>query len=327
MNTVNILSSTIITSSKLTAIAVALALSGCSFKEDRQDVIVPIIDATPTKTSNLKTAEETKPSSISAYIYTVRSGDTLGIIARKYLGSSERYKELLKLNNLKQSDSIYVGQKLKLPTKGLVTPKEIPSNVVSNSAPEKTKTYPELDALIEQKKHNQAIEWIVKQPDLSDEDYLQATLVELALKQSKSYKRQQKTSDAETLLSGLISESPLAATNRQRLIAELATLKAEQELVTAKRFAEQSKFDQSYNILLLSWDQVGEPLEENILFTTTRSKVSEHYHQQALRLYRNQELDKALSYWDKVLAINPNDDLALVYQDRVKALQNKLENL
>jgi len=125
----------------------------------------------------------------------------------------------------------------------------------------------------------------------------------------------------------LISEAPLNKANQKVLISELSTLKAEQELITAKRFSDQSKFDESYDILLVAWNQVGQPLEDNILFTTTRNKVSEHYHQKALRHYRNQELEDGLNYWNKILAINPNDDLALVYKDRVKALQNKLENL
>jgi tetratricopeptide (TPR) repeat protein len=98
-------------------------------------------------------------------------------------------------------------------------------------------------------------------------------------------------------------------------------------LLQAKQYADKSQFNESYNILLDAWKTVGKPLEDNILFTTTRNKVSESYHQKALRHYRNQELEDALVYWDKILAINPNDDLALVYQDRVKALQNKLENL
>ena len=165
------------------------------------------------------------------------------------------------------------------------------------------------------------------QPDLAENRVLQGQLVDIALIQSKNLKRQQKNSDAEQLLSSLISEAPLSKANQKTLISELSTLKAEQELITAKRFSDQSKFDESYDILLVSWNQVGKPLENNILFTSTRNRVSEHYHQKALRHYRNQELDSALQYWDKILEINPNDDLALVYKDRVKALQNKLENL
>lgn len=46
--------------------------------------------------------------------YTVKSGDTLGGIAVKQLGKFSRYTEIKSLNGLK-SDTIYVGQVLKLP--------------------------------------------------------------------------------------------------------------------------------------------------------------------------------------------------------------------
>ena len=316
---------------KLSAVAIAVVLSGCSFKEDRNDIVVPIIDAQPAQSSKLQFPQEIqqKTKTVPTYSYTVRSGDTLGIIAQKYLGSSQRYTEILALNELKSSDAIYVGQKLQLPTKGLKQPDELQSSNSNKKSSdiEPNKTYPELNELVDSQQYNQAIQWILNQPELSNNVELQEQLVELALTQSKIYKRQQQVADAETLLSGLISEAPLTQNNQKALISELSTLKAEQELITAKRFADQSKFDESYDILLVAWQQVGQPLENNILFTTTRNKVSEHYHQKALRHYRSQELESALVYWKKILAVNPNDDLALVYQDRVKALQNKLENL
>lgn len=49
-------------------------------------------------------------------IYTVVAGDTLSKISAKYLGSAYRYRDIMKLNNLK-NDMIYVGQKLKIPNK------------------------------------------------------------------------------------------------------------------------------------------------------------------------------------------------------------------
>ena len=316
---------------KLSAVAIAVVLSGCSFKEDRNDIVVPIIDAQPAQSSKLQFPQEIqqKTKTVPTYSYTVRSGDTLGIIAQKYLGSSQRYTEILALNELKSSDAIYVGQKLQLPTKGLKQPDELQSSNSNKKSSdiEPNKTYPELNELVDSQQYNQAIQWILNQPELSNNVELQEQLVELALTQSKIYKRQQQVADAETLLSGLISEAPLTQNNQKALLSERSTLKAEQELITAKRFADQSKFDESYDILLVAWQQVGQPLENNILFTTTRNKVSEHYHQKALRHYRSQELESALVYWKKILAVNPNDDLALVYQDRVKALQNKLENL
>lgn len=46
--------------------------------------------------------------------HTVKKGDTLWGISRKYLGSGVRYHEIMKLNNLK-SDIIHVGDVLKIP--------------------------------------------------------------------------------------------------------------------------------------------------------------------------------------------------------------------
>lgn len=49
--------------------------------------------------------------------YTVQSGDTLGEISSKLLGTSKRMNEFVKLNNLKDADSIRIGMKLKVPAK------------------------------------------------------------------------------------------------------------------------------------------------------------------------------------------------------------------
>jgi nucleoid-associated protein YgaU len=48
-------------------------------------------------------------------VYTVRSGDTLGEIAYKLLGTSKRMNEIVELNGLDSADTIYVGMTLKVP--------------------------------------------------------------------------------------------------------------------------------------------------------------------------------------------------------------------
>ncbi len=52
-------------------------------------------------------------------VYTVKSGDTLGKISRKFLGKSSRYMEIFNMNTDKLSnpDLIKVGQELKIPFK------------------------------------------------------------------------------------------------------------------------------------------------------------------------------------------------------------------
>ena len=58
--------------------------------------------------------EDSEEESEDASLYTVRKGDTLYEIAKALLGNGRRYTEIKALNGLK-SDTIYVGQKLKIP--------------------------------------------------------------------------------------------------------------------------------------------------------------------------------------------------------------------
>lgn len=51
----------------------------------------------------------------TANTYTVKSGDTLAAICRKYYGGLEKLAEIIKLNDLNDANKIYVGQIIKLP--------------------------------------------------------------------------------------------------------------------------------------------------------------------------------------------------------------------
>lgn len=63
-------------------------------------------------------APATKPAESKNYqcIHVVDIGDRLWTLAKKYLGSGSRYKEIMKLNGMKDS-TISVGQKIKIPNK------------------------------------------------------------------------------------------------------------------------------------------------------------------------------------------------------------------
>lgn len=58
-----------------------------------------------------------RPAQGSSYTtYTIKKGDTLWDISKKYLGAGSRYKEIMQLNNMK-STGIRAGQTLKIPSK------------------------------------------------------------------------------------------------------------------------------------------------------------------------------------------------------------------
>lgn len=65
----------------------------------------------PVRVTDLALAGST---AVTYRVHTVVKGDTLWGIAEKYLGSGTRYKEIKALNGL-DSDTIYSGQKLKIP--------------------------------------------------------------------------------------------------------------------------------------------------------------------------------------------------------------------
>lgn len=60
-------------------------------------------------TKNRSTASKTTPKQ-----YTVKKGDTLWNICKQHLGDGQKYKEIAKLNNIKNPDLIYPGQVLRL---------------------------------------------------------------------------------------------------------------------------------------------------------------------------------------------------------------------
>ena len=69
----------------------------------------------PVKVSDL-TVAGTATAADTYRTYTVQRGDTLWEIAKKQLGSGNRYREIVSLNGLK-SNIIYSGMKLKIPNK------------------------------------------------------------------------------------------------------------------------------------------------------------------------------------------------------------------
>lgn len=58
-----------------------------------------------------RTSSTAKPKKI----YVVKSGDTLQEIAKKQLGSAAKWKDIAKLNNIRDARNIKVGQKLRIP--------------------------------------------------------------------------------------------------------------------------------------------------------------------------------------------------------------------
>ncbi len=58
-----------------------------------------------------------------------------------------------------------------------------------------------------------------------------------------------------------------------------------------------------------------------------RSQLVAQYHQRAIVLYRDQHLDQAITLWNRVLAINPAFEPAIIYRARALELKRRLRQL
>lgn len=58
-----------------------------------------------------------------------------------------------------------------------------------------------------------------------------------------------------------------------------------------------------------------------------RKKLLASYHQRAIVLYRDQKLSQAIALWDKILAIDPDYEPAIIYRARARELQSRLNQL
>lgn len=77
----------------------------------------PVAAKPETKPQTKAETKSATPTTTAGRTYEVKKGDTLGEISMRELGTSKRAGEIITLNNLKDANSIRVGQKLKMPAK------------------------------------------------------------------------------------------------------------------------------------------------------------------------------------------------------------------
>ena len=75
---------------------------------------LPAASAAPSAPSAPPSAAPAVPEIIE---YEIRSGDSLGKIARRFYGSSQKIEPILRANNLTERSILHIGQKLKIPQK------------------------------------------------------------------------------------------------------------------------------------------------------------------------------------------------------------------
>lgn len=94
---------------------------GCAFDMEIKEIRIaksPVIVKAKKKTkggTKQVTAKSAVKAAVKARTYTVKRGDTLWAIAKKYYGNGAKYPKIATASKIKNPNLIYVGQKLTIP--------------------------------------------------------------------------------------------------------------------------------------------------------------------------------------------------------------------
>lgn len=248
--------------------------------------------------------------------YQIKGGDSLGIIAEKWLGNSLYFVSLARLNNIKKPIALQKNTIIKIPvtTQSELAQKErrrSKANIGLLKQYRSTKDYYKglnkanrlfiIDTDLEKLLHEQqlTLDALIKSTaSLSDRSKMLAKVTELS-KQSRNdeqralYQRFIKTQNRVLFL----DEATL-------LFEDQSYAEAAQKLVNAK------KIDDRIN-------------KETSVFRMEKLLLNK-LHEQAVVLYRNHSLRQALDRWSLILQLDPTNELAKKYTQRTNKLLKKL---
>ncbi|MEW8314323.1 MAG: tetratricopeptide repeat protein [Candidatus Thiodiazotropha endolucinida] len=329
---------------------------------------------------------------MKSFFYDVEPGDSLSIIAKKFLNDPLKFVILARYNKLENPSKLAPGQRIRVP--GVMperkkpkpkpkTPPPEPAPVVQEipeSTPdEETTVTPDLMTgevqidepsltMPEGQAPLESEEPLQPPVELAVEEQPAAMTAEEALSTAMGLHAEGNLSAAIYLLENQISQLPNAQ-ELPKLLAGYYNEHADQlinrgDLDNARTILEKliildSSDDAAINKLILVEDkieaqklmraaqdkQTAGNLEEayqtyNQVLTydpdnsaaqasqlSIRDKLTNSYHRRAMQLFRKQELDEAIAFWNKILALNPNHSLAPGYKARALEMKQQLQKI
>jgi tetratricopeptide (TPR) repeat protein len=135
---------------------------------------------------------------------------------------------------------------------------------------------------------------------------------------------QGKLTAAESSVQKVASLGAIDGSTARRLAAVDNRIKALRLHQQASTLLQADKLPEAF--ALLSRAYALAPAERSVASAYRESKIrlTDSYHRQAMQLFRKHELDKAIAYWDEILAIDPGHNLAPGYRARAIELRSKL---
>jgi tetratricopeptide (TPR) repeat protein len=112
-----------------------------------------------------------------------------------------------------------------------------------------------------------------------------------------------------------------------KLIAVEDKIEAQKLLATALDHQTAGNLEEAYQTYtqVLTYDPENLKAKKSQL--TVRNQLTDSYHRRAMQLFRKQDLDEAIVFWNKILKLSPNHPLASGYKARALEMKQQLQKI
>ncbi len=257
--------------------------------------------------------------------YKIKSGDTLGSIAKQWLGNALYFVSLARFNNIEIPTQIQSGQLIRIP--------------VIKSSP-----------LVKKEKRRSRANLALLEKYIAKNKYFKSLkrMTSIFIVESDHKKLLALQNDS---LKKLL-ESKVSISERQSMIKQVKNISSHSKRQLLKANFDQFIQQQSQAVLMdkfvllfeansyqnaankliqakktASGKQTGAEQESATHYYRTEKLLINKLHEEAILLRKNQQLQKAADSWELILKIQPNNELALKYYHRTNRLLERLKNL
>lgn len=267
----------------------------------------------------------------------IEAGDSLSAIAGRTIDNELLFYSLARLNDIDIPRLLRPGQRIRVPSKQPAQPED-----AGEASPERSEQAPEAEqgpenngelgktaaSLIERERYNQAYALLLsaaRAGNLRDTD--RALLARSSVALARAACREDDPERARKMLDqalpwlGAEGESSEFVRQRDHVEARLTLGEAEQALARGEHA-------NAFDALLIARDlDAGLRETHRQRLERLESVLGEHYHGNALTAWRDQQVDRAVELWDRVVRINPQFEPAIRYLERARRAQRKLRSL
>lgn len=260
--------------------------------------------------------------------YKTQSGDTLSRIAKRFLGNPYKFYILAKYNNIQVPGHLEVGRSIKIPGKRLVRMPVEHSATVPAQVDASDLKLSEAKTLYASNRFQDAINMLEA---TMREDGASAELKEFLITVYVDYSGVLASAGQPAAAKSLVTKALVAYPDDRRLRAQVNSLaqqgNVEQTyrggLAAIKGAAWGKAYDSFVAVLVTTPNHQGAKTK----LQEIRPQVIEYFHRKATNDFRKQNVDEAISNWDKVLEIDPQNSLAKSNRARAVELKERLKNL